>query len=651
MVGKPGVSPRELTVRLQRALPQGAEAITGSSYIVERQADVQRQLTVFNAILQAFALVALVAGAFLIYNTFGIIVAQRTRELAMFRALGASRRQVVGSVLIEAAVVGLVAAGLGLVAGLGLASGLRELFRAFGVRLPSTGSVLLPRTVVVSILVGVLVTVMSAVLPAWRAARVAPVAAMREVAVDESNGSFARRVLGVLVLAVGSIAMVSGTIAAQRPRMLVGAGLVFVAMVVLGPVTAPLIVRAFGSPLPRFRGVTGNLARENALRNPRRTASTSGALILAVLLVTVISIFTTSFQASINAAIDRNFSGDFQVDSGAFSGSGGGLSPSLASRLSGLPELGAVTGIRSGTVSVDDKATPVFAFDGTAIERLARFGVTAGRLRDMKSNGIAVKEEVARRHHWTIGSTVPITFPSRLTEVFRVVALYTDGAIIAQGAGGDYFIDLQAFDANLPGNNQLDVRVIIKAAPGVSRARARAAIERITKADFPSAKVQDQSQIKAEQTRQINQNLSFILVMLGLSVVIGVLGIANTLALSTYERTREIGLLRAVGMSPRSAAVEHPVGGGVDLAARHGGGPGPRPVHRFGPAVDLSPPTAHRPPQLPVGAAERPVAGHGGVRRAGGDPARPAGGSSRRVACGHRRVSEPAVAIAGRRDP
>ncbi len=540
-----------LIERLDRALPDAEEAISGRSYIAERQADVGRQLTVFNAILQGFALVSLVAGAFLIYNTFGIIVAQRTRELALLRALGANRRQVVGSVLLEAALVGLFAAFVGLAAGVGLAAALRALFSAFGVTLPSAPSVVLPRTVVASLLVGTLVTVVSALLPAWRAARVPPVAAMREVAIDESSHSRIRAVVGGVLLLGGAAALVWGTVASKRPLMLGGAGILFVAVVILGPVLAPLVVRVLGAPLPRARGVTGNLARENALRNPRRTASTAGALMLGVLLVGVISIFITSFRDSINAAVDRNLSGDFQVDSGVFSGGGGGLSPTLAARLAERPELSAVTGIRVGTVQVQGKTQSIYGFDGRVMEQVAHLGVTAGRLADLDRHSIAVNRRTAEKNGWKMGSRVFVALPNGGIDVFRVVAVYDEGGIIAQGQGGDYFLGLGAFSADLPAPSQVDLRVLVKAADGVSTDAARRAIERVTKTEFPSAKVQDQQQIKAEQTKQINQNLSFILVMLGLSVVIGVLGIANTLALSTFERTRELGLLRAVGMSRR----------------------------------------------------------------------------------------------------
>ncbi len=540
-----------LVGRLNATLPDGAEAISGQSYIAERQRDVGKQLKVFNAVLQGFALVALVAGAFLIYNTFGIIVAQRTRELALLRALGANRRQVVGSVLVEAAAVGFFAAVVGLAAGIGLAAGLRALFGAFGVTLPSAAAVVLPRTIIASLLVGTFVTVLSALLPAWRAARVPPVAAMREVAVDASGSSRMRLGVGGLLFVLGAAGLVWGTLASKRPRMLGGAGVLFASIVILGPVIAPLVVRLLGAPLPRARGVTGNLARENALRNPRRTASTAGALMLGVLLVGVISIFITSFRDSINAAVDRNLAGDFQVDSGAFSGSGGGLAPKLAAHLAEQPELSAVTAVRVGTVQVLGQTQPIYGFDGAVMERVAHLGVKAGRLRDLDRHGIAVAKSVADRNGWKVASPIRVRFPSNRTEVFRVVAVYSEGGIIAQGQGGSYFLGLGAFAADLPASSQVDLRVLVKGRDGVSARQTRRAIERVTKKDFPSAKVQDQQQIKAEQTKQINQNLSFILVMLGLSVVIGVLGIANTLALSTFERTRELGLLRAVGMSRR----------------------------------------------------------------------------------------------------
>ena len=246
---------------------------------------------------------------------------------------------------------------------------------------------------------------------------------------------------------------------------------------------------------------------------------------------------------------------------------------------------------------------------------------------------------------WKIGSQVEVNLPNTETDVFRVVAIYDEGGIIAQGQGGDYFLGLDAFNADLPASAQLDLRVLVKAAPGVSAPEARRAIERITKRDFPSAKVQDQQEIKAEQTKQINQNLSFILVMLGLSVVIGVLGIANTLALSTFERTRELGLLRAVGMSRRQlrssirweavliSMVGTALGLGLGLI--------------IGSALMLTYrnelPTARL--GIPWPLLAEFCRRHGGVRRGRGDPARPARRPSRRPPSGHRRVSRPTVVL------
>ena len=320
-VAAPGVSQQQLVANLQRVLPPGTEAVTGAAAIKETQDTFQKGLSLFSKFFLIFAVVALVVGAYIILNTFAITVAQRTRENGLFRALGASRRQVLGSVLIEAAVVGVIAALIGLALGVAVAAGLEALLSAFGLKLPSGSLVLNARTVILSLLLGIGVTLVAAVSPARKAAKVPPIAAMQEATAGSTGyGSKQRVVVGITILALGVAALFTGLFGhVSNAFAIVGAGvlLVFLGVSVLGRTIALPLSRAIGAPLPRVKGVTGTLARENTMRNPKRTAASASALMIGVGLIAFISIFASSIKASINATIDRSFAGDFVINSGA----------------------------------------------------------------------------------------------------------------------------------------------------------------------------------------------------------------------------------------------------------------------------------------------------------------------------------------------
>jgi putative ABC transport system permease protein len=541
-VARDGVSQAELRDRIARALPPSAEVLTGKQYTEETQSAIRKSLRFFNAFLVTFAMVALLVGSFIIYNTFSIIVAQRGREMALMRAIGASRRQVLSAVLVEAVAVGLLAALLGMFAGVGVAALLKAVLAGFGVDIPAGGIVFKPGTAVTSIVTGVGISLAAAWFPARRAAKVPPVAAMRALAAEPRGGSRKRTVVGVLVTAVGVLALLQGLFGKggnKAASVGFGAVVVFFGVAILGPVFARPVSRWIGAPLPRLRGVPGTLARENAMRNPSRTASTAAALMIGVGLVGFITIFAASAKTSINRSVDKAFLGDFVVDSGTFEV--GGLSPTLAESLAKLPEIRAVSGFRIGRVTVNGAAKYVAAVDTTTLPEILDLDVETGSLAALDATSLAVDTNTAKDKGWHVGDTVRVKFVRTGERQFRIGAIFRRADV-----GGQYILPMAAWTANF--DQQLDARVFVSKAANVSAADARRAVESLTKA-YPNAKLQDQTQFKAAQAKQINQLLALIYVLLTLAVVIALLGIANTLALSIFERTHELGLLRAVGMT------------------------------------------------------------------------------------------------------
>ena len=548
VVGQDGVSQQQVVDDIAAVLPAGTEAITGAAITDENQSDVADQLGFFTTFLLIFAGIALFVGSFIIYNTFSIIVVQRSREMALLRAIGARRRQVLGSVMLEALVVGLLASAVGIVAGIALAFGLKAALAGLGLDLPDSGTVVKSGTIVTSMLVGTLITVVAALFPARKAAKVPPIAALRDIAHDTSGSSKGRRIAG-LAFAVLGIGLAAKGLADEDATTL-GYGLlgIFLSVATLGPVIAGPISRVLAWPIPRLKGITGVLARENAIRNPKRTASTAAALMIAVTLIGFITIFADSAKASVDKSIDQNFNGDFVIDSQTFGQ--GGLPVAMADELNALPEVAAAAGVRLSQAQIAFGAEFIGGVDPAVIFDVVDVGEIQGDPNALqREDAIALSAEQAEEFGLGLGDTINVRFPANddISE-FEIVALYERPDAINVNFPLDYLFGLPAYEANV--EDQYDTQVIVELADGVSQEEGRRAVESVTDG-YPLAKVQDQDELKASQAQQINQFLALIYVLLGLAVIIAFIGIVNTLGLSVYERTRELGLMRAVGMSRR----------------------------------------------------------------------------------------------------
>ncbi|MCX5098855.1 ABC transporter permease [Streptomyces sp. NBC_00439] len=538
----PGTGQRELVDALRPVLPKGVEAVTGQAAAAENRDMISGAfLGLFTTLLLVFSGIVLLVATFSIHNTFAIVVAQRTRENALLRALGAARRQVVVATLVEATAVAVIASAAGLAGGIGIAAGLQALFPAVGFPFPDGSLVIGAVSLLLPLAVGVLVCLGSALLPAVRAGRTAPLAVLRESAVDDSGASRPRAVTGLVLLVASVGAALGGTLAPSVWLSAAGAVAALAAFVILGPVAATYAVRTLGAPLGRLRGVTGGLARRNALRSPRRTASTATALMIGVAVVSLFTVFGASLKATMNRTVDRSFAGDVAISAPAFGAGGSGLSPRLAPAVGRLPQVATAVGLGKGVAEVDGAGRALTVTDPAALGRVFDLGRVDGSLTGLGTNGIAVSAAEAAERGLRPGSPVRLTFTDGARQDFTVRAVYDRPEL-----AGDYVITRRAWAPHRAQDS--DSLIAVSFAPGVSTADGRAAVAK-TAAAYGNPDVQTRGEYAESSAGAIDMMLTLVYALLALAVLIALLGIANTLTLALHERTRELGLLRAVGQT------------------------------------------------------------------------------------------------------
>jgi putative ABC transport system permease protein len=540
---EPGVSQATLASRVRAVLPSGTEALTGVQYTKDanKAADF---LTFFRTFLTVFAAIALLVAAFSIYNTFAIVVAQRTRESALLRAIGASRRQLLSTVLAEAVSVGVISSIAGFLAGIGIAGLLKGVFDSFGFALPAGGLVISGTAIAVSLTVGIVVTVVAGVAPALRASRVAPVAALQETTVEAAPVSKRRVASAVGVLAVG-LALIAVGIAGSGTGALgitgLGGVLVLAGAVAAGPLVAAPAARVLGAPIARLRGVTGALARDNATRNPRRTASTASALVVGIAIVTLFTVFAASLKQQIDDSVSSSFAGDLVVNTPSFGG--GALSPNVAVDVAKVPDVATAVGVGRAAATVDGQGTAITIANPQPLAQVLDLDVVQGSLGSLGPNEIAVSKARADKHDWHVGSPVTVGFPDRSQVHTRIGAIYQETDLV-----GGVLVPRVTYTPHAV--QATDTMVLVDVRNGVSVDHAQAEIQRAVRT-YGDPDVQDRKEYIASVSGGADLFLGIVYVLLALAIVIALMGIANTLSLAVYERTREVGLLRAVGETRR----------------------------------------------------------------------------------------------------
>ncbi|MFG2206166.1 ABC transporter permease [Streptomyces sp. NPDC048638] len=542
----PGTDQQALAGKVREVLPKGrAEATSGTELAAEQSRMIAEQNKSLSQTLLVFAGIALFVGIFIIANTFTMLISQRSREIALLRAVGASRRQVVRSVLAEAAMLGLISSLIGLGLGAAIAVGLRAVLDANGAGFPDGPLIISPTAVLCALGVGVVVTVLAAWLPSRKAAKIAPVEALNTVEAPPALRSLViRNSVGTVVTGLGVAVMFYVTTlksSDDMPIAMAGAMLTLTGVIILAPLLSRPLVSLAGVVTTRLFGIGGKLAKQNALRNPRRTAATASALMIGLTLMTGMTVVGNSAQQAMDKMTADGLKADYKIATSTYVG----LDPELSQKVAEIPGVEAVAPLRNSGVETGDSSLNLIGTDFAAIGRVARLDFSSGSLKASGADGIAVSRTAAKEHGWQTGDTFDATFfdrkeTNRKKTKLKIVGIYADNPVVGEAIGATSLVDPHLTELK---NDELLVKT-----EGGSTDELEKQI-RHALGDSPLLKVQDHADLRKENAGQIETVLYIVYGLLGMAVIIAVVGVVNTLAMSVFERTREIGMLRAIGLA------------------------------------------------------------------------------------------------------
>jgi putative ABC transport system permease protein len=546
-----GVSPDEVARRVDEVLPQRVTVETGVQAAERQSEDIKKDLAFFRIVLLVFGGVALLVGSFLIFNTFSITVAQRIRELGMLRTLGATRGQILRGMVLEAVVIGALGSVLGVLAGIGFAGALNAVFKSFGIDLPNTGTVIAARTIVLSLVVGMVVTLAAALSPALRATRVSPMAALLDAALPESRTHGRVFTAVAVLLMIGGIALTClglfGGVESNAAAGLVGGGAVATLFGV--SMFSPRLVRPLASvagwPLEKLRGITGRLARENAVRKPGRTAVTAAALMIGLAVVVFVTVFAAGISASVGNAIDRNFQGDMVLQhTDGFSR----ISPGAAREAAQVDGVRTVSSLSFAGGEYQGDDIRLSAVDPATVSDVLTLDWEQGSpdtLSGLTGDTAVVDDAWASSNDIKVGDHITVRTPLEREVTLTVDGTVEDNADLL----GNVVVSENTLRTEF-GSRQPSM-TLVRLEEGADADTVQEQISQRVDRRFPTVETLNQQELKDNQEKQIQQLVRFFYVLLALAIVISLLGIVTTLALSIHERTRELGMLRAVGMSRR----------------------------------------------------------------------------------------------------